>query len=423
MLEQFVFIGIAYLALLVGIVGSIYRLRAERRSAAARVPQIVAAHALLWEGIPWHLGIVVILLTHLVVLVFPVPWQRLVSSTLALWLIEGAGLALAIVALLGLAQLLLRGLSTPRVRALLRAPDICLCVLLLWQTATGIGMAIRYHGGAAWATGTVVPYIYSLLMLHPTTADIVNLPPLALAHIAGAWITLLLLPFSRLFVLFVLPAPARPAPARATETDLARRNVLIGTAGIIGGSVLLTLGGLDALIRYLLGPRLTREQSVTLDEERLLRLQQTTEERDLVLQREREDYLPVAAVRELNRTVGKYFTDYQMFPALAFLGKDGFPLLISAKCTHLGCTVGNIVNAKNQLLCPCHISYFDVDTGIPTPASPAKLPLPHIGWVLTDPRGREIARQTPDGRRTGSATPQQVRAAYVFIAKSLAGGA
>ncbi|HEY3416782.1 MAG TPA: respiratory nitrate reductase subunit gamma, partial [Armatimonadota bacterium] len=341
MLATIVFIGIAYIALVVGIVGSIYRLSALRHAATPLAPKILAVHALLGEGLPWHLGITVILLAHLVELVFRAPWQRLVSHPTALWFIEGVGLALAIISLLGLIVLLIRCFLSPRVRAVLGAVDLLLLCLLLWEVVTGIGMAVFIRWGASWSTGTTVPYVISLLALHPTDVDVVSLPLVVQAHIVGAWLFLLLLPFSQVLYLLLFPAPVRPSPggAAAEEPDIARRHLVQGLAGIIGGTALLTAGGLYGLIRYLLGPRLSLEQQVALDEERLLRLEQTTEERDLVLQREREDYLPVALVSELSRTVGRYFTDYQMRPALAFLGKDGFPVLISAKCTHLGCTV------------------------------------------------------------------------------------
>jgi nitrite reductase/ring-hydroxylating ferredoxin subunit len=105
-------------------------------------------------------------------------------------------------------------------------------------------------------------------------------------------------------------------------------------------------------------------------------------ERELEMEREGSNYILVAALSHLNASKGKYFVDYEMQPDLAFLGANGLPLLLSAKCTHLGCTVGNNVNDHGQILCPSHISYFDIKTGQPNHGSPAKAPLPHIGWVL-----------------------------------------
>jgi len=419
------YVILAYIAIFVFIVGTLYRLRAMRHAAATFAPQLREARLLLWESIPWHLGIIIILLAHLIELIARYPWQLLVDRPFALWLFEGLGLALSVTSFVGLSALLIQRFASPRLRAMIGPIDIILLGVLLWVVGTGIGTAIAYRWGTAWSTSTTVPYVISLLALHPRPDYVSALPWTAQAHIVGGWIFLLLLPFSRFLYLFLLPLPLAPAGAAPPlePTDLARRNTLRGIAGIVGGSVLLGGAGLAGLLRYLAGPNLTREQSVTLDQERLLSLEQATQERDLILQREREDYILVAAVSELTLTVGKYFTDYQLRPALAFLGRDGFPMFISAKCTHLGCTVGNTVNAKEQILCPCHISYFNIYSGIPTPQSPAKLPLPHLGWVLRDPQGTEIASQTPDGRRVGQPTPAQVSSAQVYITRRFSGGA
>lgn len=42
-------------------------------------------------------------------------------------------------------------------------------------------------------------------------------------------------------------------------------------------------------------------------------------------------------------------------------------------CPHQGCAVSSV--ADNQLVCPCHQSHFDLNTGDPTPESQAKSPL------------------------------------------------
>src|SRR5690606_33228982 len=101
------------------------------------------------------------------------------------------------------------------------------------------------------------------------------------------------------------------------------------------------------------------------------------------------------------------FTDYQMRPALAFKDENGLPLLISAKCTHLGCTVASTIS-NGQILCPCHVSWFDVKTGKPSPGAPAKSPLPRIGWVLMDGQGKTVASQSPSGELSGEIDLAQV---------------
>ena len=54
----------------------------------------------------------------------------------------------------------------------------------------------------------------------------------------------------------------------------------------------------------------------------------------------------------------------------------------SAICTHQGCTVGSVQNG--QVLCPCHGSRFDAQTGAVI-SGPAALPLPPVpSWSKTE---------------------------------------
>ncbi|OPZ07016.1 MAG: Cytochrome b6-f complex iron-sulfur subunit [candidate division BRC1 bacterium ADurb.BinA292] len=201
-----------------------------------------------------------------------------------------------------------------------------------------------------------------------------------------------------------------------------RRYFLRGAGALAGAGVLLGAGVTDKLVRYFRGPEMSQEQEVALLRKKLERLEMTAEERELELERKRQAIIHVAALAELNRTEGKYFIDYQMRPALAFKDADGLPLLISAKCTHLGCTVASQVDPQGRILCPCHISYFDIATGKPNAGSPAKAPLPHIGWVLMDGAGELIARRAPGGSVEGTPTSQQLEGAQVYIAREYAGG-
>ncbi|MBF0313828.1 MAG: Rieske (2Fe-2S) protein [Oligoflexia bacterium] len=129
---------------------------------------------------------------------------------------------------------------------------------------------------------------------------------------------------------------------------------------------------------------------------KLSRMDQTASERKLELERKSSEYIFIAKMSDLLATKGKYFIDYEMRPALAFQSsEDGLPILISAKCTHLGCTVGADLDENSRILCPCHVSYFDIKSGMPHAGSPAKAPLPHIGWVIMDKQSKIVASKHP----------------------------
>lgn len=54
---------------------------------------------------------------------------------------------------------------------------------------------------------------------------------------------------------------------------------------------------------------------------------------------------------------------------------------LSAKCTHLGCTVNRVDGGK--IYCPCHGSVFDAVTGKPI-QGPASTPLPTVQVTVRD---------------------------------------
>jgi nitrite reductase/ring-hydroxylating ferredoxin subunit len=213
------------------------------------------------------------------------------------------------------------------------------------------------------------------------------------------------------------PQPDEPLAQVDSNAIEGRRHFIKGVVGISAGVALLVTGAFDKFFRFFFGPRLTRDQEMDLMQQRIGRLKQTASVRQLELEREQSDYILVAPLADLTSTAGKYFIDYQMCPALAFVGKDGLPNLLSAKCTHLGCTVGKEVDDKGKILCPCHTSYFDVTTGQPDANSPAKTPLPHIGWVLMDKSGKVIASRQSSGVTNGDTTAKALSGTSVFIAK------
>jgi len=306
-------------------------------------------------------------------------------------------------------------------------------LLLIAQVVVGIIVATNNRWGAAWSTNTTTPYLWSLATLQPSTNYIGALPAAVKLHLILAWIIFMLVPFSRLVHLFSLPIGYlwRPYikivwnnPRRlhalqqmSHRIEDSRRYFLRGAVGVGGAAVLLSMGVLDRLIMFFRGPDMTTDEQAELLEKKLERLEITAQQRELELERLRKDYIHVAQMNQLSDQDGKYFIDYQMRPALAFKDERGMPLLISAKCTHLGCTVAKTLDKNDRLLCPCHMSYFDVKTGEPTPGSPTDVPLPRLGWVLMDAAGEIVATKGPDGEVQGEVDSANLDSLGVYIAK------
>lgn len=432
MIDSFLFIGLPYVAIVACIVGTFYRLRSERFSQSALSSQFLESNKLVWGSMPWHIGIGVIILAHLLVLFFPGLWYSALLNPTVLYATESIGIALATLALVGLLVLLVRRVTSSRIQAVTSTMDLVILTLLIVQVGLGLITAVTCRWGALWAPSTMVPYMWGLLTFHPESSYVDGLPLVMKGHVLIAWLILLLIPFSRLVHVFALPvdyllrSPQKvvwtnlrheEGAAEVVEQEQARRYFLRGCAGLFAGGALLSIGAADKLGRFFFGPRLSAREEAELMAARVKSLEKTVEQKKYELERQQSDYIFVAHLSELSPTKGKYFIDYEMSPALAFCDNDGLPILLSAKCTHLGCTVGSDANAEGKILCPCHISYFDIHTGKPTPDSPAKVPLPFLGWVIMDQQGKVIASKDPSSAMTGKADPTQMDKYSVFIAK------
>ncbi|MGI8906404.1 MAG: Rieske (2Fe-2S) protein [Candidatus Sumerlaeaceae bacterium] len=220
------------------------------------------------------------------------------------------------------------------------------------------------------------------------------------------------------------PEPAAEAPDHDSLDDhrgLSRRYFIRGVVSIGIGSAILSVGALAKMAQFLLGSQdVTPAEHSDQLRKRLARLRENLTAREQELERLNNDFIEVAKLSRLNSTQGKYFIDYNLRPALAFADDDGLPVLISAKCTHLGCTVGNTTDEQNRISCPCHMSFFDIKTGQPNAGSPANRPLPRLGWVLKDDEDKVVASKSPGGNIEGTPDPDHLDSYTVFIAKRFA---
>jgi nitrate reductase gamma subunit len=432
--DTFFLVGLPYVALGVMLAGTLYRFRKRQYGVSALSSQMLEDRALVFGTLPWHVGIFVILIGHLVPLLMPGIWHALVSNRVFLLTVETIGLAAAVLAAIGLTVLIVRRALAARLQSVTTLMDQVVLVLLLAQVVLGMLVATGFRWGSSWASGTLWPYVWSILTLRPEPGLVAEMPAIIKAHVIGAWLIVACIPFSRLVHAFSVPieylARAPQQVIWATERRLerlreeaggedplaGRRHALRGVAAMLGTGLLLSMGVLDKFARFFRGDEMSPAEKEHLMSKKLARVRQTETERSLEVERMKSELIPVGRLTELKPKNGKYFIDYQMRPALAFVRDDGLPLLISAKCTHLGCTVASEMDEQGRILCPCHISYFDVKTGKPNEGAPAKAPLPHLGWVIRE--GETIvASQLPGGAIEGKLDPAKLESYEVCIAR------
>ncbi|MDQ5936497.1 MAG: nitrate reductase gamma subunit, partial [Cyanobacteriota bacterium erpe_2018_sw_21hr_WHONDRS-SW48-000092_B_bin.40] len=198
MSDTILFVALPYLALFICVFGSIYRIRTQPFSYSSLSSQFLESKGLMWGSLPWHIGITVILLAHVVAFLVPGLWQSLMSNQTVLMAVESIGLGLSFLCLLGLIVLAVRRLTSSKVQAVTSTMDLVVIFLLLLQVGLGAAIAVHCRWGSSWCSGTTTPYLWSILLLQPDTTHIHDLPLLVKAHIVSAWLFLLVIPFSRL---------------------------------------------------------------------------------------------------------------------------------------------------------------------------------------------------------------------------------
>jgi len=203
--DTILFAVFPYMAIVLAIVGGVYRYRTSRFSYSTLGSQLLENRKLFWGSVPWHYGIVVVLLAHLIGFLMPGMWASITSAPAALYTIETVGFAFGLAALVGLCVLIVRRYITPRILAVTSPMDGVLLVALLVQVALGIYVSLVYRWGADWYVDTAVPWLISLVSLNPQTHYVSSLPGVVKAHMLTGFVVILLFPFSRLVHLIMFP--------------------------------------------------------------------------------------------------------------------------------------------------------------------------------------------------------------------------
>ncbi len=204
-LNQILYGVFPYVAIILAVVGTIWRYFSNRFSYSSLSSQFLESRQLFWGSVPWHYGILVVLTGHLIGFLIPrsllawngVPWR--------LYVLEASALAFGFLTVWGLVVLIIRRVTNARIGAVTSTMDVVLLLVLLVQVVAGLWTAIFYRWGSSWYAGFAVPYLWSILKLSPDISLVSNLPFMVQLHIAGAFVLVALLPFTRLVHLLTFP--------------------------------------------------------------------------------------------------------------------------------------------------------------------------------------------------------------------------
>jgi nitrate reductase gamma subunit len=199
------FIILPYAAFTLAIFASLYRYFTNRFSYSSLSSQLIENRQLYWGAVPWHYGIILILLAHLWAALFPASMAALLSGRIRLVVLETAGLSLGLFTLFGWSVLVLRRLRVRSLQRLTTPMDWILLGLLGIQVLSGVGMAMFARWGALWYLDTAVPWLRSIFSLQPDASTVVPLSGFIKLHMINGVILILLLPFTRLVHLLSVP--------------------------------------------------------------------------------------------------------------------------------------------------------------------------------------------------------------------------
>lgn len=204
-MNTLLFVVFPYVAAALAVVVTILRWRRHPFSVSALSSQLLEKRKLYWGSVSFHWGISLILLLHLAVLVIPRGFELWNGAPLRLYLLEATGLALALWAGGGLAILLYRRFTTPRVQAVTSRADVLVLVIIAVSIVTGVWIAVGYRWGSFWGTAVFVPYVWSLLTLQPRPELVEALPWVLKTHVLTAFVFLVAFPFTRLVHIITVP--------------------------------------------------------------------------------------------------------------------------------------------------------------------------------------------------------------------------
>jgi len=196
-----------YIAISVFFLVTIVRYRAQTFSYSSLSSQFLENKQHFWGMVPFHYGILAVLLGHLVAFLIPadllawnrVPWR--------LYVLELSALVCGILTLMGLILLMVRRRTHRKISIVTTPVDWILLTMLFFQVASGIYVAVFHRWGSSWFATSMTPYLWSLVKLSPNLNFIIGMPLMVKLHIFNAFAIVAFFPFTRLVHILVVPNP------------------------------------------------------------------------------------------------------------------------------------------------------------------------------------------------------------------------
>jgi nitrate reductase gamma subunit len=194
-----------YVAMVMFIVGTIYRYRSQAFTYSSLSSQLLENKQHFWALVPFHYGIIAVLVGHIIAFLVPRSILLWNSQPLRLYILEVSALVFGLTTLVSLFAIVARRLTDRRVRVVTSKADWILYAMLLLQVFSGVYVAVFHRWGSSWFAASAAPYFWSLLKLSPDINVISAMPWTVKLHIVNAFVVIAFFPFTRLVHILVVP--------------------------------------------------------------------------------------------------------------------------------------------------------------------------------------------------------------------------
>ena len=205
MFYNFFFIGLPYAAIVILLVGSIFRYSHFGFKVSSLSSQFLEGRELFFGSRPFHWGILFLFFGHATAFLFPravIAWG---TVPVRLVILEATALGFAILAAFGMIMLIIRRFKNKRILAVTSKMDVFVYVMLLTQVVTGIWVALSARWGSVWFASALTPYLKSIFVFNPDMAAVTAMPLIVRIHIISAFIFIGMIPFTRFIHFLVYP--------------------------------------------------------------------------------------------------------------------------------------------------------------------------------------------------------------------------
>lgn len=205
--QIFFFQSFPYIVMVTAILGTIYRYVSRQFTYSSLSSQFLENRHHFWGSVPFHYGILAITAGHFIGFLFPRSVLLWNAVPVRLAIIEVSAFVFALIALVGLLNIISRRVTDSKSRMVTSTLDWIVYGLLTFQVLSGLYVAIFHGWGTSWFAASASPYLWSLFTFQPDISYVTPLPLAAKLHLVGAWTVIGVFPFSRLVHILVVPNP------------------------------------------------------------------------------------------------------------------------------------------------------------------------------------------------------------------------